>query len=125
MYGDNFGLINAEFRFPLFAAVIPGALPILPLYNVTGVAFFDVGTAWGQQIDYGITDIDGNPIINDASLDFKVSEPTTFQDENGNTFSYLDGDVLIGSGFGLRTIVFGLPLRYDVGWAYNRDGFSN
>ena len=41
------------------------------------------------------------------------------------TFSYLDGDVLIGSGFGLRTIVFGLPLRYDVGWAYNRDGFSN
>ncbi len=125
VYGDNFGLINAEFRFPLFAAVIPGALPILPLYNVTGVAFFDVGTAWGQQINYGITDIDGNPIINDASLDFKVSEPTTFQDENGDIFSYLDGDVLIGSGFGLRTIVFGLPLRYDVGWAYNRDGFSN
>ena len=125
VYGDNFGLINAEFRFPLFAAVIPGALPILPLYNITGVAFFDVGTAWGQQIDYGITDINGNPIVNKASLDFKISEPITFQDENGNVFSYLDGDLLIGSGFGLRTIVFGLPLRYDLGWAYNRDGFSN
>lgn len=125
VYGDNFGLINAEFRFPLFAAVIPGALPILPLYNITGVAFFDVGTAWGQQIDYGITDINGNSIVNKASLDFKISKPITFQDENGNIFSYLDGDLLIGSGFGLRTIIFGLPLRYDLGWAYNRDGFSN
>ncbi len=125
VYGDKFGLLNAEFRFPLFAAVIPGALPILPLYNVTGVAFVDVGTAWGQEIDYGLTDINGNPIVNDAALDFNISEPVTFQDANGNNFSYIDGDVLIGSGFGLRTIVFGLPLRYDVGWAYNRDGFSN
>ena len=72
VYGDNFGLINAEFRFPLFAAVIPGALPILPLYNITGVAFFDMGTAWGQQIDYGITDITES-IVNKASLDFKMN----------------------------------------------------
>jgi hypothetical protein len=36
---------------------------------------------------------------------------------------YLDGDILVGAGFGLRTIVFGLPFRYDVGWPYQRSGF--
>ena len=123
VYGDNFGLINAEFRF-FVCSCNTRALPILPLYNITGVAFFDVGTAWGQ-IDYGITDINGNSIVNKSFTDFKISKPITFQDENGNIFSYLDGDLLIGSGFGLRTIIFGLPLRYDLGWAYNRDGFSN
>lgn len=48
-----------------------------------------------------------------------VDSPNEFTQE----FSYLDGDVLIGSGFGLRTIVFGLPFRWDVAWPYGRDGF--
>ncbi|HLR32637.1 MAG TPA: hypothetical protein VK074_09110, partial [Fodinibius sp.] len=43
LYGDRFTLFNAEFRFPLFAAILPGPIPILPLYNLTGVAFLDAG----------------------------------------------------------------------------------
>lgn len=130
IYGSNFSLINAEFRFPLFAAVVPGALPILPFYNITGAAFLDVGTAWGERIDYGLL-VDGEPVINEAKLDFKVAEERfsdqaqTPQGPVNFEAPYYDGDILIGAGFGLRTIVFGLPFRYDVGWPYERNGFGN
>lgn len=145
IYGSNFSLINAEFRFPLFAAVVPGALPILPFYNITGAAFFDVGTAWGQPISYNfssngtqyeIVDADGNTINNSSSLNFKVAEQRSAnlaRPINTNStplqlaspINYLDGDILIGAGFGLRTIVFGLPFRYDIGWPYGRNGFGD
>lgn len=137
IYGSNFSLINAEFRFPLFAAIVPGAIPILPLYNITGVAFLDVGSAWGERINYEIStadatyfmeDEEGNRIINDAKLDFKVAEERTglYNLPQGVAQApYLDGDLLIGGGFGLRTILFGLPFRYDIGWPYQRSGFKS
>ncbi|MEP1140686.1 MAG: peptidase MA family metallohydrolase [Balneola sp.] len=130
--GNNFSLINAEFRFPLFAAIVPGAVPILPLYNVTGVAFLDAGTAWGETIDYNLLvapNSNAPKAINGKELDFTVAKETKgyIQNPNDGTFSefsYLDGDILIGGGFGLRSIIFGLPFGYDIGWAYDRTGFS-
>ncbi len=122
LYGNKYSLINTEFRFPLFAAVIPGALPIFPLYNVTGAFFVDAGMAWGFDIRNGIQ---GSEVLNDADLNFRIGEEVTIIDpNNGFEFSYFDGDVLIGGGFGLRTIVFGLPLRWDMAWPYGRDGFT-
>ncbi len=127
--GTRFALTNAEFRFPLFAAILPGPIPILPLYNLTGAAFIDAGMSWGLDIDYSLFDENGDPIINDKGLDFTVGreETGTFVDGSGatGTGSYYDGDVLIGAGFGLRTIVLGLPFRWDVGWPYERTGFGN
>lgn len=81
--GNRFGLFNAEFRFPLIAALLPGPIPIIPLYNIQGTAFIDVGAAW-----------DGTE--RDA--------------------------VLAGTGFGLRTILLGLPFRYDLAWPYDLEG---
>lgn len=77
--GDRFALFNAEFRFPLIAAMLPGPIPIIPLYNIQGVAFVDTGVAW-----------------------------------QGNTRD----SALAGAGFGLRTILLGLPFRYDIAWPY-------
>lgn len=144
IYGSNFSLINAEFRFPLFAAVVPGAIPILPFYNITGAAFVDIGTAWGMDINYNfvsdgrmyeIIDDNGNSINNSSDLDFRLAtqnETIYVRDVETNQelelrqpVSYLDGDVLMGAGFGFRTILFGLPFRYDVGWPYTRDGFGS
>lgn len=126
--GSNFSLINAEFRFPLFAAVIPGAVPILPLYNMTGLAFLDVGTAWGQEINYGLLDENGNPIVKGARLDFTVGkERIGYAPLLSGSYievPYIDGDILIGGGFGLRTILLGLPFGYDIGWAFDRTGFK-
>lgn len=86
--GDKFALANFEFRFPLFAAIIPGPIPLFPLFNIQGAAFVDVGSTW------------------------------TGASHN---------DTLIGSGFGLRTILLGLPFRYDIGWPYDLDerGFGS
>jgi outer membrane translocation and assembly module TamA len=36
----------------------------------------------------------------------------------------VDGDILVGAGFGLRTILIGLPFRYDIGWPYGSNGFQ-
>jgi len=130
--GNNFSLVNAEFRFPLFAAVIPGAIPILPLYNVTGLAFLDVGTAWGQEINYGLLvepDLNADIEVNGKELDLTVAKERKGYipagDGTFSEFTYLDGDILIGGGFGLRSILFGLPFGYDIGWAYDRTGFSS
>jgi hypothetical protein len=80
--GNRFGLFNAEFRFPLIAAMLPGPIPIIPLYNIQGSIFFDMGAAWdGAQRDA----------------------------------------VLAGTGFGLRTILLGLPFRYDLAWPYDME----
>jgi len=141
LFGDSFSLINAEFRFPLFAAILPGPIPILPLYNLTGVAFVDAGAAWGFDVPYArFNDGQGNPIVyfrNESELDFKVGtkreeflNPNTGQLRDGPALEgdipvrFVDGDILIGAGFGLRTILLGLPFRYDIGWPYGRDGFQ-
>lgn len=141
LFGDKFSLINAEFRFPLFAALLPGPIPILPLYNLTGVAFVDAGAAWGFDVPYArFNDGQGNPIVyfrNESDLDFKVGtkreeflNPTTGLLREGQAregdipVRFVDGDILIGAGFGLRTILLGLPFRYDIGWPYGRDGFQ-
>jgi len=146
IYGDRFNLVNAEFRFPLFAALLPGPIPIIPLYNLTGVAFIDAGMAWGERIPYTVQFTNGTEFeyaSNSPDLDFKVQnqnvsyldqtngdilpdEPADF-DTNRDRYAVLpapQGDVLIGAGFGLRTIFLGFPLRYDVGWPYYRDGFD-
>jgi hypothetical protein len=146
LYGDRFGLVNLEFRFPLFAAVLPGPLPILPLYNIQGVAFLDAGAAWGMDIEHNVSV--GNQFqsrevtyyTNDAEFNPKISrERTVYLDPNDPSITYDDpseapvgaeaasireGDILIGAGFGLRTILLGLPFRWDVGWPYTRDGFQ-
>lgn len=130
IYGNKFALINTEFRFPLFAAIIPGALPIFPLYNITGAFFFDIGTAWGYDINSGFLDEAGNPVQNSKNLDFKFGETKQGYIVNQNNdlvpvTEYIDGgDLLAGSGFGLRTIVFGLPFRWDMAWAYGKGGFE-
>lgn len=87
--GDRFALFNAEFRFPLIAALLPGPIPLIPLYNITGAAFVDVGQAWSTT-----------------------------------TGSVRAQETLAGAGFGLRTILLGIPFRFDFGWEYGKNGFG-
>ncbi|NBC65376.1 MAG: hypothetical protein GVY07_06950, partial [Bacteroidetes bacterium] len=141
IFGDRFTMVNAEFRFPLFAAVLPGPIPLLPLYNLTGVAFIDAGAAWGFDVPYfRYNDERGNPIVyyeNSSELDWRIGNKRTEYinpqtgllregepREGDLETTFVDGDILIGAGFGLRTILLGLPVRYDIGWPYGRDGFQ-
>jgi len=149
--GDRYAMTNIEFRFPLSGL---NQVPILPGFNFTGVAFFDAGTAWGQDIPFNVVLNNGNSLTfaeNDAELNFKVrQEESRFIQLNDDGSIALDngepivveaderipgleyseqeistGDVVLGTGFGIRTILLGLPFRYDVGWPYFRDGFDN
>ena len=91
--GSHFGLLNFEFRFPLLAAALPGPLPFIPFYNIQGQIFADVGNVWGGRI------------LNRTTMPGQ-SVPTARDIE----------DVMAGTGFGIRTLFLGLPVRLDFAW---------
>jgi Tol biopolymer transport system component len=158
LYGSNFMLTNWEFRFPLVAALLPGPIPILPLYNLQGVFFADVGAAWGLDIRYSTATSTSQVVpiqfYNPAKLNFGISKAATvyWNIENpeeqilpGEPLPDLEetvmingvpypkwvpkrvrqNDVLIGMGYGLRTVLLGLPFRFDVGWPYDGESFGD
>ncbi len=95
--GSRFGLLNAEFRFPLVAALLPGPLPLFALYNLQGTAFVDVGTVYSEGFDLTRLNAEGEKVLD---------------------------DLLVGAGVGLRTILLGYPLRLDWAWPYDGQGFG-
>ena len=96
--GTKFALANFEFRFPLVRYFILGALPI-GFQNILGTAFLDIGSAWKDTRTWqGVT-----------------------RDPSG---AAVTKDLLIGTGFGARLGFLGFPLRIDVAWRYNMQGFS-
>jgi len=100
--GSHFGLLNAEFRFPLVAALLPGPLPIFPFYNVQGSVFLDVGGVWGGR-----------------GLDKRFN--VFFSNDTGER---VFDDLLVGAGMGLRTILLGYPVRLDFAWPHNGRRFG-
>ena len=100
--GSHFGLLNAEFRFPLIAALLPGPIPLIPLYNIQGTAFLDAGSIWGGR-----------------GVDRRFNVFT--RDEQGRR---VFDDLLVGAGFGLRTILLGYPVRVDFAWPYDGRSFG-
>ena len=95
--GSKFGLVNAEFRAPLIAALLPGPVPLFPLYNIQGTAFLDVGTIYSRDFDLRRTNTEGKEVLD---------------------------DLYVGAGLGLRTILLGYPLRLDWAWPYDGRGFG-
>ncbi len=91
--GDRFALFNVEARFPIVAALLPGPVPILPLYHLQGTAFVDVAAIADGEFNARREDEDGQRVFD---------------------------DLYAGAGVGLRTIVLGYPLRFD--WAWPHDG---
>jgi outer membrane protein assembly factor BamA len=90
--------VNAEWRFPLLKYLIFGALPI-GFSDILGTAFLDVGSAWSN---------------NDTWKGFG-------RDTSG---SIVTQDLLVGTGFGIRMALFGLPMRLDIAWRFNYSSFS-
>jgi Tol biopolymer transport system component len=100
--GSHFGLLNLEARAPLIAAVLPGPLPIAPLYNIQTTAFVDAGSVWGRP---------------GADPRFNVFA------ENESGERVLD-DLKVGAGLGLRTVLLGFPLRLDFAWPFDGHRFG-
>jgi len=88
--GDNFALMNLEFRFPMIPYMQLGFPPI-QLGNIKGLFFIDAGTA------------------------FYSSEWNEFRGiKNGQL-----QDIEASYGIGTRIFLLGLLVKYDVAWRYD------
>lgn len=108
--GPYFGLFNAEFRFPLIAALLPGPLPIFALYNMQGVAFLDAGSVFGGTY---LQEVDENTVVERTNA-FNMWR------KDPETGDRVFDDLIVAAGFGLRTILLGYPVKLD--WAWPHDG---
>lgn len=97
--GTRYFLGNAEFRFPLFRALIAGPVPIL-FQSIMGSIFFDIGGAW-----------------NGTFSNFR----SAVIDENGKA---IPNNLLMSSGIGIRTYVLGIPLKIDIAWRNEYSAWS-
>ena len=102
--GSHFSVINAEFRFPLVAALLPGPVPVIPLYNIQGQVFADIGNVWGGRSSDGQFESAPGTI---------TSRPRRYD------------DLLIGTGFGIRTLFLGYPVRLDFAWPFDGKEFGD
>jgi Tol biopolymer transport system component len=96
--GSRYALFNMEFRYPLFAFLQAGPLP-LGLQSLGGAFFFDAGSAWDNERDF----------------------VAFTKNADGRTVTR---DLLIGMGTGARIYFLIFLLRLDVAWAWNYDSFS-
>ena len=96
--GSKYGLFNFEFRYPLFAFLQAGPLPI-GIQSLAGVMFFDMGSAWDRGTDY----------------------VAFTHDENGYLVSR---DLLMGMGTGARVFFLAFLVRFDIAWAWDVHSFS-
>lgn len=97
--GSKYGILNAEFRFPIIRYLVLGLLPI-GFQNIEGVLFMDAGTAWRDD---------------DALKLFTTNSQGKF----------VTNDLLLGMGFGTRAVFLNLPVMFDIAWNYNMDKFSS
>ncbi len=97
--GTKYAMANVEFRFPFFSGFVIVPLPVVLL----GTAFIDVGTAWNSSLS-----------------EIALRRPLDTLDFTGYRRYYSPGSVLLSMGFGLRTVLLGLPLKFDMAW--RRDG---
>lgn len=97
--GNNFFLTNLELRFPLFQAILAGPIPVM-IRGVQGSFFLDVGSAW-----------------NDGIGDFNNTIATP--GDRGQ----IEG-LLTSTGVGIRSALLGLPLKIDIAWRMEPNGWS-
>ena len=94
LMGNKYFMTNIEYRFPIFMALMTGGVPFL-IQGVMGNLFLDVGGLWKDDFKISIIDSDGKRIPK---------------------------NLLMSTGWGIRAIVFGLPVKFDMAW---RNEFSS
>ncbi len=100
--GNNFVLINSEFRMPVFKYLLNKPIKSELVKNFQVVAFGDIGTAWTGW----------NPYDEDNVLytRYETSGPLRIR------VQYEKDPIIGGVGFGARTKLLGYFLKADVAW---------
>lgn len=104
LFGNNFGLFNAEFRFPVVKYFYRGPITSNFFKNLQLVAFTDIGAAWTGK----------GPFSRQNSLNTRI------EGGEGNPFrasvTNFKNPFLSGHGAGVRTLLLGYYLKFDVAW---------
>lgn len=105
-YGNNFALINLEYRLPIVKYLYPGPISSQFLSGLQLVAFLDMGTTWnGNSVLFTRTDVNVNEVDDGGT-------PPTF---TATVKDYSD-PLLYGYGFGVRTNFLGYYMKADFAW---------
>nr|NQU89793.1 PD40 domain-containing protein [Bacteroidota bacterium] len=100
--GNNFILINSEFRLPVFRYLLNRPLQSEFMHNFQVVAFGDVGTAWSGWNPYDENNALYTRYENFGPLRIKVQ--------------YEKDPIIGGLGIGARTKLLGYFMKADLAW---------
>jgi Tol biopolymer transport system component len=100
VYGNSFLLFNAELRFPIVRYFYRGPITSNFLRNLQLVGFADIGSAWSGR----------NPFTQDNSYNTQVTRSGNFE----ITVVNYRNPFLTGYGAGLRTVLLGYYVKFDV-----------
>lgn len=102
MFGNNVLVFNAELRLPLFRTLSSGPISSNFFRNMQFVGFYDIGTSWSGT----------PPFRSGTAVSYDRIKPYPFEIEikkflNPWLYSY---------GVGLRTIMLGYYMKFDLAW---------
>ena len=100
--GGTFAILSQEFRLPIMRYLTRRKIRFAPLHHLQLSAFFDMGMAW-----FG-----NNPLASDNPANSnQFSNPAV--DLN---VQYYRDPLIMGYGWGVRTLIFGYYLKFDYAW---------
>ncbi len=100
--GNNALLFNAEIRFPVVKFFNSGPIASNFFRNLLLIGFYDLGSAWTGN----------SPLADENSLNTEIIEAGNFKAKINNFGSAW----LASYGTGIRTILLGYYLKFDVAW---------
>jgi len=106
LYGNSVAMVNAEFRVPLIRALSSGPITSNFFRNLQFTAFYDIGTSWTGALPFNAQNSVRKRVVPD--------------DPSGSPFlielnEYLN-PWLYSYGFGLRTMMLGYYIKFDLAW---------
>jgi Tol biopolymer transport system component len=102
LFGNSVMVFNAELRVPLVRALTNGPISSNFFRNLQFTAFYDIGTSWSGK----------PPFSSGTSVSYDVVKDGPFEAQIKN---YLN-PWLYSYGLGVRTVVFGYYLKFDLAW---------
>ncbi len=99
--GNSMLLFNSEIRVPIIQYIFPNVRASW-LKNLQGIGFFDMGTAWQGKKLFSIDNPLNTVILNNPPITIKVN--------------YFRDPIVMGTGYGLRTTLFGYFIKFDYAW---------
>lgn len=107
--GNSMLLFNSELRVPVIQYLFPNVRASW-LKNFQGVGFFDIGTAWQGKKLFSLDNPLNTVILPSGPISIKVN--------------YFRDPIVMGTGFGLRTMFLGYFIKFDYAWGVETRDFQ-